>query len=102
MTPDERRRVIDYARRAVAHAVRTRRPDPSPPSDGPFALPGAAFVTLKKRADGDLRGCIGHLLPEVSLGEELASVAVSAFPRRPSMATPEPIRSPGDVRVFPS
>ena len=78
MTPDERRRVIDYARRAVAHAVRTRRPDPSPPSDGPFAVPGAAFVTLKKRADGDLRGCIGHLLPEVPLGEELASVAVSA------------------------
>ncbi|MET0555539.1 MAG: AmmeMemoRadiSam system protein A [Vicinamibacteria bacterium] len=36
-----------------------------------------AFVTLKT-ADGELRGCIGHLSPEVPLARTIARVAVAA------------------------
>jgi len=88
----ERKRILDYARRAVAHAVRERVPDPGPPADGPFAPPAAAFVTLRLRRDGELRGCIGHLLAERPLGETLASVALAAAledPRFPPVAPEE-------------
>lgn len=92
MSPDDRRRVLDYARRAVEHAVRAGRPDPTPPRDGPFAAPGAAFVTLRRRSDGELRGCIGHLVPDRPLGETLAAVAVASAledPRFPPVAAEE-------------
>jgi AmmeMemoRadiSam system protein A len=41
-----------------------------------------AFVTLKT-ADGDLRGCIGHLSPEVPLAQTVARVAVAAATEDP-------------------
>ena len=76
LSPDDRRRVLEFARAAVAHAVREGRPDPAPPSDGPFAVPGGLFVTLRRRRDRELRGCIGHLHADAPLGETLARVAV--------------------------
>ncbi len=75
MTPEDRRLVLDYARRAVDHAVRTGSPDPRPPADGPFSRTGGLFLTLKARRDGALRGCIGHLHSSRPLGETLAEVA---------------------------
>jgi AmmeMemoRadiSam system protein A len=44
--------------------------------------PLGAFVTLKT-ADGELRGCIGHLSPEVPLAETVARVAVAAATEDP-------------------
>jgi AmmeMemoRadiSam system protein A len=41
-----------------------------------------AFVTLKT-ADGGLRGCIGHLSPEVPLADTVARVAVAAATEDP-------------------
>lgn len=67
--------MLAYARRAVEHAVRERSAHPSPPSDGPFAAAGGLFVTLKRKRDGALRGCIGHLRSPSPLGETLAEVA---------------------------
>jgi AmmeMemoRadiSam system protein A len=75
LTPAERRLVLDYARRAVDHAVRHGSPEPRPPADGPFAGTGGLFLTLKVRRDGALRGCIGHLFSGRPLGETLAEVA---------------------------
>ena len=34
-SPEERERILAYARRAVATAVREGRADPEPPADGP-------------------------------------------------------------------
>lgn len=92
LPPEESRRILEYARRAAAHAVRTGSPDPAPPRDGPFARPGGLFVTLRRRADGGLRGCIGHLSSERPLGETLAEVARSAVledPRFPPVRPDE-------------
>ena len=72
--------------------MRAGRPDPAPPADGPFSAPGAAFVTLRVRSDGALRGCIGHLVAERPLGETLASVALAAAledPRFPPVSESE-------------
>jgi AmmeMemoRadiSam system protein A len=74
----DRRRILDYARRAVAHAVREGRPDPAPPADGIFARPAGLFVTLRSRPDGALRGCIGRLGASAPLGETLAAMAHSS------------------------
>ena len=62
LTAEERALLLAYARRAVESAVRNGSPDPDPPTDDPFARPGAAFVTLKRRESGALRGCIGRLV----------------------------------------
>ena len=89
---EDRRRILDYARRAVAHAVRERRPDPSPPLEGVFARPCGLFVTLRSAADGALRGCIGRLHAGGPLGETLAAVAHSSAredPRFPPVAERE-------------
>ena len=74
--PKERRYLMDLAKQAVKAAVEGRRFSPAPP---PFAIAkdkGAAFVTLKK--DGQLRGCIGHVIARIPLFECIASVAKAA------------------------
>lgn len=70
--------ILAYACRAVAVAVRTGAPDPRPPAGPPFDLPGAPFVTLRRRSDGALRGCIGRTSAFEVLGRALASMAASA------------------------
>jgi AmmeMemoRadiSam system protein A len=89
--PAERAAILRYARSAVAHAVRERRPDPAPPADGPFACAGGLFVTLRRR-DGELRGCIGHLHSDGPLGRTLAEVALASAledPRFPPVGPEE-------------
>jgi AmmeMemoRadiSam system protein A len=47
-----------------------------PPLDGAAARRAGAFVTL--HCNGDLRGCIGHIEPDMPLGRIVARCAVSA------------------------
>lgn len=56
-------------------------PAPSLPSSGPLAQPRGAFVTL--HVDGDLRGCLGSFLPDGSLADTVAKMAVAAATRDP-------------------
>lgn len=63
----ERQQLLALARSALEAAVRTGElPEPDisdfPPA---FALPGACFVTLTRH--GQLRGCIGNLVPRLPL-----------------------------------
>ena len=91
LAPEDRAAILNYARRAVEHAVRTRTPDPAPPTDGPFARRAGLFVTLRRR-DGELRGCIGHLHSDGPLGRTLAEVALASAledPRFPPMTPGE-------------
>ena len=91
MTPTDRRRLVDYARRALLHAARTGAPDPDPPADGVFGGEGGLFVTLRAR-DGALRGCIGRLHAGPPLGRTLAEVAHSSAredPRFPPVGAAE-------------
>ena len=93
----DRRRLLDYARRAVEVAAATGRPDPAPPFEGPFAGSGGLFVTLKTRS-GDLRGCIGHLQSAEPLGRTLAVVAFSSAREDPRFPPVEPREIP-DLRI---
>ena len=78
--------LLQLAREAVEHAVRTGR---RLPLDRLSGAPAAAqetrgaFVTLSNLADGSLRGCIGEILPTRPLAEVVAARAVDAALRDP-------------------
>lgn len=64
--------------REAAEAGVAGRPLPRPHLAGSLAEPRGAFVTLKRRMDGDLRGCIGRIEAREALGITVAQVAVAA------------------------
>ncbi len=80
----------DFARRCLAALVRGEHP-PAPPERGLYGRRAACFVSLKR--SGELRGCIGTLLPaEVDLGHEIVrNTAAAAFsdPRFPPVGPDE-------------
>ncbi len=49
-----------------------------PGATGVLAEPRGAFVTLHRRGDGELRGCVGLMRSERSLLETVAEMAVAA------------------------
>ena len=82
VTPRSHRLLIDIARAAIERHLDL-------PADTPDLLPDAwpeprgVFVTLN-RADGSLRGCIGHVRPILdSLKAEIEACAVAAATRDP-------------------
>ena len=82
---------VRLARRSLETYVREHRELPSAPEDIPDELRerrAGAFVSLKK--DGQLRGCIGTILPtRDSLAEEIIRNAVSACARDPRFSPVE-------------
>ena len=80
--PDDRAFLLRIAREAVEHAVRTGRPLPAKhfAADAPAATRAkmGAFVTLTRKADGSLRGCIGEILPMRPLVEAVTARAADA------------------------
>jgi AmmeMemoRadiSam system protein A len=90
LTSDERRRLLEVAEEAVRARLEDR---PAVPLDLPphLVLPGATFVTLRM-PDDRLLGCVGTMVPNRSLVDDVASNAVgSAFadPRLPSLTPAE-------------
>jgi AmmeMemoRadiSam system protein B/AmmeMemoRadiSam system protein A len=84
--------LLHLARQAIEQTVKGERVVLPPRSSLSPALlePRACFVTLMK--DGELRGCIGSLVPEQPLFEMVASAARSAAlrdPRFPSVSPAE-------------
>jgi AmmeMemoRadiSam system protein A len=92
LTPEHRWRLLQLAHAAVESAVR-HRPLPDWPRDArPLAAPGAAFVTLRERSTGDLRGCRGEVVAVRSLAESVIDGAVAAAiddPRFPPVSERE-------------
>lgn len=80
--------LLARARHAIAHELGT---EAAAPADDPrLADRGATFVTIKR--NGELRGCIGSVRPQRSLGEDVVINAVAAAtrdPRFPPMARSE-------------
>lgn len=77
--------LLDVAVQVIAQGLRRGRP-PAPVLEAlPPALaePGAAFVTLSRRADGGLRGCIGSLMAHQPLARDIAVNAWAAATRDP-------------------
>lgn len=64
------------ARQAIAERLGQPGPAPAPPS--PTDEHRGVFVTLRRRADNDLRGCVGIVEPRFPLDEAVRRAAVSA------------------------
>lgn len=74
---DERdKRTLTRIARSAIHAHLTGAPAEPAPTEGAAGEARGAFVTLHKH--GELRGCIGHIEPDMPLGQVVARCAVSA------------------------
>jgi len=89
---DARRRLLALARASVEAAVRGGPPPPWPADDPELSARGAAFVTLRDRATGDLRGCRGEIAAVRPLAESVIEGAFAAAlddPRFPPVTAGE-------------
>lgn len=75
--PDDRRSLLGVARRAIEARLRGR-PLPDEPRQGALAERRGAFVTLRRRSDRELRGCVGYVEPRFPLVETVARAAAAA------------------------
>jgi len=92
LSPHGRRELLVLARQAV-RAVAAGAAPPRWPHEAPsLAAPGAAFVTLRDRVTGDLRGCRGEIVAVRPLAESVIEGAIAAAiddPRFPPVREPE-------------
>ncbi len=86
---EDRRALLELARRAIVEAVRSGRRLEVPIPTGRLAECAGAFVTLRWR--GRLRGCIGQVEPTEPLASTVARCAVAAAQEDPRFdpASPE-------------
>jgi AmmeMemoRadiSam system protein A len=78
----QRQTLLKIARDAIAGMFEGRRPTGDLVDDEVLRRPAGAFVTLNTR-DGDLRGCVGSILPVAPLCQAVAESAVNAAFRDP-------------------
>ena len=77
LTPEERRTLLAAARESIAAHLGGRRARLPLPT-GALARKQGAFVTLHRRGDGELRGCVGLMRSDGTLLETVARMAVAA------------------------
>jgi uncharacterized protein len=88
LTDDQRRQLVELARRSVAARVLGTRLTP----EGPIDLPSASGVFVTLKLDGQLRGCLGTVDWLEDLASEAARCAADAAsvdPRFPPITTNE-------------
>ena len=79
----QRTQLLKTAREAIAAVLDGRRPELDPATfDDDLRRPAGAFVSLHDRG-GDLRGCIGSIVPVAPLCQAVVSSAVNAAFRDP-------------------
>ena len=76
LSDSERRELLEVARSAVEAAVKHTAYTSATPSDQALLQERGAFVTLTKK--GELRGCIGYVMPLKPLYQAVAEVARAA------------------------
>ena len=83
LTHQQRTTLLRIARDSIAAALDGRRLDlDSYPIDDALRRPSGAFVTLNE-SNGDLRGCIGSIVPTAPLYQAVSSSAINAAFRDP-------------------
>ncbi len=78
---DDRRALLELARRSIVEAVRDARVLDFPGPVGALAQPSGAFVTLHR--SGQLCGCIGQVWPREALAAIVARCAIAAATKDP-------------------
>lgn len=79
LSPGARGRLIAIARQAIDAELRGRpAPRPDLRLDAELLRKSGAFVTLSRKQDGELRGCVGYIEPVLPLAETVARAAVGA------------------------
>src|SRR5258708_20898558 len=76
LSNDDRRALLDLARKAISTAVIEKQILDIPPYSATLARPAGAFVTLHR--NGQLRGCVGQVESSGPLAETVARAAISA------------------------
>jgi AmmeMemoRadiSam system protein A len=76
LSSDDRRALLDLARRTISSAVTEGRIPDSPPHSVPLSVTGGAFVTLHR--NGRLRGCVGEVENPGPLAESIVRAAINA------------------------
>jgi AmmeMemoRadiSam system protein A len=97
---EERELLLRLAHRSIALALEGRAIDPTPPT-AHLAEPRGAFVTL--HLEGELRGCIGYVLPTQSLYATVAEAARAAAlddPRFPPVTPVEAVHLKVEISVL--
>ncbi len=90
LTDKERIFLLKLARQTIANALEGKDPPDWEPPTRRLYQPGAVFVTLKER--GELRGCIGSIIPHEPLIEDVKHMAIQAAfhdPRFPPLRKEE-------------
>jgi AmmeMemoRadiSam system protein A len=81
--------------RATVEAATADQPPPAWPEDDPeLARRGAAFVTLRERGSGDLRGCRGEIEAVRPLAHSVIESAIAAAIDDPRFPPVEPAEVP--------
>lgn len=78
------------AARAAVRAAAGGGAIPSAPSGGAFDSDSGAFVTLRRRSGGGLRGCIGSFTAAGTLGRTVVRMAVAAAVSDPRFSPVRP------------
>ena len=82
LTPEQRKTLLTIARESIRSVFEGRRPELDESRyDADLHRLAGAFVTLTEH--GDLRGCIGSIMPTAPLYEAVSSSAVNAAFRDP-------------------
>jgi uncharacterized protein len=115
ISDSDRRRLLLAARGAIAACVNGEQPPAPDESEAVMTTRAGAFVTIHNR--GELRGCIGHVEADESLGRLIPRMAVAAcssdprFPRVDArelpdidleisvLGPPEPVASPDEIEI---
>ena len=83
LTPEQRKTLLKIARDSISAVLEGRRMElDASIYDETLRQPSGAFVTLTTQG-GDLRGCIGSIVPVAPLYQAVSSSAVSAAFRDP-------------------
>jgi AmmeMemoRadiSam system protein A len=93
LSEEDRRTLLDLARRAAEAAARGDEPPELESPSGALREKGAAFVTL--RVGGELRGCIGHVEAVAPLWKSVRDMARAAAERDARFPALSPRELPG-------
>ena len=84
LSPEQRQTLLRIARESIDAVLHGKRVDIDTAAlDDTLKRPAGAFVTLSTRGDGDLRGCIGSIMPVAPLVQSVSENAINAAFRDP-------------------